>query len=316
MKKIVIIGAGHMARAHLDVLVKMHEVYVAGIYSRTMDRASAVAKDYNIPYVATSLTALFEETYPDGAVVAVTETETRDVCLEASNFQCLLLVEKPLGLSLTEYNSIKRGLEKKQAKLFVALNRRYYGSVFEAQRELKTTGSCRRTITINDQEAPFLALQGGRDPKVVKQWHFANSIHLIDLFFVFARGGVKSVRNIIPWRGVKTNFIHSVIEFDSGDIGIYHALWDAPGPWSLTIETKQKRLHLQPLEDVSLQVFPSRTQNKIATHDADVKFKPGLLRQMEGFIAALNGKPNNLPSLESYCKTAQLIDSLYKEELG
>jgi hypothetical protein len=64
---------------------------------------------------------------------------------------------------------------------------------------------------------------------------------VIDYLLVFGRGNVTKVEKIVKRNPLNPFFVHAKIEFDSGDIGIYQAVWNAPDPWSVTIGTTFKR---------------------------------------------------------------------------
>ena len=55
-------------------------------------------------------------------------------------------------------------------------------------------------------------------------------------------------------------------------------------PWSCTITTKDKRWSLKPLENLEIQEYGSRFQNKIPIDSVDFDFKPGLLVQSKNVI--------------------------------
>ena len=313
MSKLVLIGAGNMAREHLKVMRALQGIDVVGIFSRTSSRAMGLASDFDIGFVASSIDELYETTRADGVVIAVSEPAIEAICLEAINHPWQMLVEKPIGLNLNETRRITDAANGMGTNFFVAMNRRNYSSTRMALEEVeKTQGT--RTVQIFDQEDPLTALNGGRLKQVCDQWHFANSIHLIDLFGVFCRGAAIQVKNLIPWRpGYRAKSTHSVISFDSGDIGIYHSVWNAPGPWSVVIETEKKRFEMRPVESFAVQTYPSRNSESwsLATEDHD--FKPGLFAQMREFLQALKGDSSNLVNLETYLESVRLTDELYRE---
>ncbi len=311
--RVVIIGAGNMAREHLKVLRALKSIDIVGIFSRTFSQAQLLADEFQIGLVATSIADLYDKTHADGVVVAVSETATQTVCTEALAYPWQMLVEKPVGLGLTETKLIFDAAKGSEKRFYVAMNRRNFSSTLMAIKEIeKIQGE--RTVQILDQEDPFSALNAGRSKQVCDLWHFANSIHLIDLFYVFCRGTPTSINNVIPSRyGYMAKSTHSVISFDSGDTGIYHSVWNAPGPWSVVIETAKKRIEMRPLESFTIQTYPSRQKASEPLAKEDHEFKPGFFRQMREFIRALTGEPNNLVTLGAYLKSAKLTNELYRE---
>jgi len=313
LSKLALIGAGNMAREHLKVMRALQDVDVVGIFSRTSSRAKALASEFDIGFVSSSIAELYETTRADGVVIAVSEPATEAICLEAIKHPWQMLVEKPIGLSLDETKRISDAANGMETSFYVAMNRRNYSSTRMALEEVgKIQGA--RTVQIFDQEDPLSALNGGRLKQVCDQWHFANSIHLIDLFGVFCRGAPIEVNNLVPWRpGYTAKSTHSVISFDSGDIGIYHSVWNAPGPWSVVIETAKKRFEMRPIESFAVQTYPSRNNELRPLADEDHDFKPGFFVQMREFLQALKGNASNLVTLGTYLESVRLTDELYRE---
>ena len=105
-------------------------------------------------------------------------------------------------------------------------------------------------------------------------------------------------------------FVSAEIEFSSGDIG-YHAFWNMPGPWSVVVNTSDRRWEMRPLERVSAQKNGSRISSSLAIDVRDQAFKPGLRVQCDEVIKALSGYNHSLVSIEENMKTVRLIDKIY-----
>ena len=48
MVKVAIIGAGNMAKCHMEAMASLPDVKISGIYSRTEQSARALADDFDI----------------------------------------------------------------------------------------------------------------------------------------------------------------------------------------------------------------------------------------------------------------------------
>lgn len=315
MVKLAVIGAGNMARCHVEAAANLASVELTGIYSRTKDRSVILATNFDIGVIAHSIDELYALTKADGVVIAVNETSTETVINEALKHPWKLLVEKPVGLNLESTKRVCELATGNHADLFVAMNRRHYSSTRTALQLLdKTEGQ--RVVQIHDQEDPKSALANGRDKSVCDQWQFANSIHLIDLFHVFCRGDVAGVQNVVPWTsGYEAKMTHSIIQFESGDVGIYHSVWNGPGPWSVTISTSQKRIEMRPLEQLFVQNYPSRQLENVKLSEIDCKFKPGFFEQMKNFTSALRNDKHELLELKSYLQAVSLTDKLFSANI-
>jgi hypothetical protein len=101
------------------------------------------------------------------------------------------------------------------------------------------------------------------------------------------------------------------LQFSSGDIGLYQAVWNAPGPWTVAVSTPPLRAELRPIEQLSLQRAGSRQAEPQAADPLDQQFKPGLLRQAQAAIKAARGQATTLPSLAEANRSMALVASIY-----
>jgi hypothetical protein len=119
------------------------------------------------------------------------------------------------------------------------------------------------------------------------------------------------VDSIIPWTPEDPRFVMAKVNYDSGDVGIYEAVWNGPGPWAVTVTTQERRWEMRPLEQASFQSYGSRKLEPAVTHEWDTKFKPGLRVQAGEALKAVLGTPHNLPSLEDAMKTMRLVYAIF-----
>jgi predicted dehydrogenase len=310
--KVAVIGAGYMSEEHLKVFSKHCEIKLCGIYSRTKVNAIKLAKIYDIPLVADSIDELYKITKPDLVVICVPELQLWNVFVAATNYPWKMLVEKPIGLSLHETEKFLELTEKQNSEVYIALNRRHYTSTKTLLERLKNS-SGNRVVTVIDQEDLIEARKMGQPQEVMNRWMYANSIHIIDLFSIFCRGNFDEIQNFNTNLNGSSRFVSSTIRFDSGDLGIYHGIWDAPGPWQVSVTTSDTRYELRPLEKLSIQEFPSRYSIDIQQSGTDLDLKPGLLEQSHQSILMLKNQPHTLPSLKDLLKTVSLIEGIYSE---
>lgn len=314
MTKVVIIGAGYMAREHIKALKGVDADLPVGIMGQTKTKVDAVMRDFNIPICAESVKELYEKTKADAVIIAVNELASAGVVDDALNYPWVLLAEKPVSLEV----SIAKKIELKRAKLnrqiYIAMNRRQYASTRRSATLLQDDES-RRVIEVHDQENIIAAFDNNTPNAVISSWMVANSIHLIDYFNIFCRGRLVSVRINSELDTQNPFFTSSYIEYDSGDIGIYTALWNAPGPWSVKITTQHQMLEMRPLERLERQIFPHKQKQIVELPDYDKIHKPGLFIQISELIAATQGKKHSLPTLIDYIATHELVDRLYPSKI-
>jgi hypothetical protein len=240
----------------------------------------------------------------------VPELELWNVFTEASKYPWKMLIEKPVGINLTEANRYLTKAKDSNSDVYVGLNRRHYSSTRLALEKLKFEPG-NRFVHLIDQEDLLAAKQSGQPLNVLKNWMYANSIHIIDLLLIFCRGNVNSVESVQNTLLDSSKIISSVIKFDSGDLGVYTGIWDAPGPWQASITTAKSRYELRPLEEITIQEFPSRSSKSFEKSEMDKKYKPGLFEQSSQTILMLKNENHTLPSLIETMNTMSLIERIY-----
>lgn len=309
--KIAFIGAGYMAEEHLKAFSAIPGVIISGIHSRTHEKAAQLANKYHFSgYNYHSIEELYEKSKADIVVISVSELAVHAICMEAFRFPWVCLIEKPAGYNYEDAQRIANAAEHHKRAAFVALNRRMYSSTRKVLNELSDS-SAPRLIHVFDQEDPATAKLLGRPELVVNNWMYANSVHMVDYFNVFGRGNIIKVEPLVAWNPEHPSFVVTKIVYDSGDIGIYEAVWNAPGPWAVTITTHAKRWELRPLEQVSTQLYSSRKVDILETHEWDQQFKPGLRFQAEEVVKAALGQATSLATIGEAMKTMSLIKQIY-----
>jgi predicted dehydrogenase len=299
-----------MAREHLKAFKDVPGAEVAGIYSRTATRAEKLGADFGIPLVTASIAELYEKTRAALVVISVPELSVREVSLEAFKHPWTCLIEKPAGYDLADAEAIADAAARLRRTAFVALNRRHHSSTRVVLEDLAQHPGP-RLIQVLDQEDQIAARNANQPELVVRNWMYANSIHLIDYLTFLGRGRITAVETIAPWTPDDPHYVASKIAYESGDIGIYTAVWNGPGPWAISVSTREKRWELRPLEQAAFQVYGSRKLEPVAPHEWDVKFKPGLRAQAEEAVKAATGERHSLPTLKDAIASMRLVHAIY-----
>lgn len=309
---VAFVGAGYMVNEHLRAFQNLSGLSLSGIYSRNADKAASLAQTYSIPQVCGSIAELYEKTRARMVVIAVSELSVREVCLEAFKYPWICLIEKPAGYDFADAEAVVHASRQQDRRSYVALNRRHYGSTRKVLDDLAQLKG-QRFIQVCDQEDPEAARRYGVPELIAQNWMYANSIHLIDYFRILGRGEIIRVVPICNWDARDPKFVAAKIEYSSGDVGLYQAVWNGPGPWSVAVTTQEKRWEMRPLEQAVFQVHGSRNLEKIAADDRDLNFKPGLRVQAEELVKAARNQPHNLPTLEEALESMRLVRAIYTE---
>jgi predicted dehydrogenase len=270
-----------------------------------------LAKKHEIPQVYDSIDALYAGTQADLVIIAVPELSANTVCKEAFKYPWQALIEKPVGYNMQDAEDIATAAHKAGSMAYVALNRRHYSSTRAVAQELETEGG-QRLVQVFDQENPQVALEGGQPPLVVDNWMYANSIHIIDYLRLFCRGEVTGVEHVIKWDPNEPRFVLTKMTYSFGDIGVYQAIWNGPGPWAVTVTTQAKRWEMRPLEQAASQLHKSRKSEPIPVSPWDTQFKAGLRLQAEEAVKALCGEANKLSTLADGIATMKLVSRIFE----
>lgn len=314
--KVAIVGAGYMAKEHIRAFRDVPGVEIAGIHSRTRSRAEALAGEFQVPHVCDSIPELFERTSADLVVVSVPELSAHDVCCACFEFPWTALIEKPVGYNVSDAEAIESVARSKGRRAYVALNRRHFGSTRAVVADLSTDPGP-RFIRVRDQENPRAALLGGLPQLVADNLMYANSIHIIDYFSFLGRGRISSVTPVVRWDPASPSYVVARIDFESGDMGLYEAVWNRPAPWTVTVNTSDKYWEMRPLEKAASQTLAGRKGIQKGMLDPvneepwDSQFKPGLRRQAELAVLAASGQQTELPTLQDALVTMRLTQAIY-----
>ncbi|MDM4767517.1 Gfo/Idh/MocA family oxidoreductase [Pelomonas sp. SE-A7] len=307
--KIAIVGSGYMAQEHAKAFASLPGVQIVGVAGRSRQRAEALAAQYGTA-VNDSVDALYAATQADAVVVAVNELSAREVCLAAFRHPWVCFLEKPVGVDLPQAEEIAAAAASAGTRAYVALNRRSYASTRQALAELATDDSP-RLISVLDQQDMVSAREGGQPDEVVRNYMYANSIHLIDYLNLFGRGEIVSVQPTQAWNAEQPGHVVATVHYASGDVGVYQAVWNGPGPWSVTVTNSQVRLEMRPLEKLGVQRRGERRLTEAPADPVDTDFKPGLRHQAEQIVAVLEGQPTRLASLAEATRSMALCADIY-----
>lgn len=307
MTRIAIIGAGYMASEHARAFAAWPGVRIVGVCGRSRTRAEALAAPYGAD-VFERVDEMHAITQADAVVVAVNELSMAAVFEQVFAQPWAVLLEKPVGLDLA---ATRRTVEQARGhRVWVALNRRAYGATRAALEHLAPDAGP-RLISVLDQQNMADAAAGGQPIEVVRNYMYANSIHLVDYFHALGRGRVREVHRAQPWRAEAPGHVVATLHFESGDVGVYQAVWNGPGPWGATVTDQRVRIELRPLEKAAAQQRGERRLIELPADARDSEFKPGLHRQAGWMLGELKGVPTPLATLAEALASTELVARIY-----
>jgi len=317
-----IIGASKVAEEYVKIAkLRNNSLNLIGIVGRKSLKSKRLAAKYKIKYSSNNINELLKFNL-DLIIVAVDIASTINVAKKLKDFKGFILFEKPLGKNYIETKKIVKFLYKNKLNCYVALNRRSYQNVEMVYKEIKKDNS-KKFLSIYDQQDLKIVKKAGHKFKILQNWMYANSVHLIDLLVFMAQSKpVKITSEKINLQ--KGYLINSKVIFKNGNIGYYNAIWNRPGPWSLNISTSMTHYEFSPLE--TLKVRSSLNLRKKTIYIEKTKYKPGFLRQINNLIKIFNLKKTNksinnlgknknfniIPNIEEYLKLSLIIKKIYK----
>lgn len=307
---VAIIGSGNMAQQHLNAINSFKEFNVICVLGRNKNKLKNFAKRNLIKNYLFDIDLAYKKFRPDIVVVAISEISLIKVIGKIIKYPWLCLCEKPVGLNYSESLAIYKKIKKfKKKNFFVSLNRRFYYGTLYAKKILKNFKG-KIEIYINDQLDRNMLKRLKVKKKIINNYMYAYSVHLIDYINFFCRGKLVSIKNI-NLLNKKPKILISKIKFSSGDKVTYTVVYDVMSPWYVVIKANKKIIAMKPLENFFLS-------NKKEIFDKginliDKKFKPGLKRQAFQILNYFNKKKYYLTPIQNYLKTVSLIKKIYEK---
>jgi virulence factor len=218
--KVAMIGAGSMANSvHYPSLASFDDAEMVAVCDLDADRLNATADRYAIPGRYADYRRMIEEQAPD-AVYAVGQPHLMyDIWTWCLREGLNLFVEKPLGITLHQAESLAYLAEQHGCITQVGFQRRSCPMVVRLREECLARGPITHAVCefYKRDINPFL---GARDHML------DDSVHAIDTLRWMCGGevaGIESVtrRVLVP----DINFIAALLRFDNGATGVLLNSW-------------------------------------------------------------------------------------------
>ena len=233
-----------------------------------------------------------------------------NICL--SNYGVKYILSEKPGLLPDEIEAVRNAVTKNGTTIYIAYNRRFYASVFAAEKIIKEDGGL-LSFNFEFTEWAHVIEASTIIPEIEKNNLFiTNSTHVVDLAF-YLGGEPKEItcyqNGSVGWH-TPTNFAGSGIS-DKGVLFSYNANWNAPGRWAVELLTAKHRIYLKPMEQLQLQdkgsvkVYPVEIDDHL-----DKDFKPGFFLETKAF---LEEDDSRLCTIE---QQAQRLDTIYRKICG
>lgn len=308
---ISIIGAGFMASEYLNIILDMPQFNIVGIYSRSSEKCIALQNKFKSLIVFNNIEEMYKLSDTELVIIACSAESTKSIAEQVTRYPWTILFEKPLGLNFSEYEEITKWCFDRNSKAYIALNRRYFSSTINLVSMLNEINGPRH-INIYDQENIEELVKANRDQRLITNWMYANSIHLIDYIDILSRGNLVELKILDKWNSANPDIVSAILKFDTGDIINYKAVWNGPAPWEIKVFTKEKYFNLKPIEKLSYISKHSRVLNEVEVDEIDIKYKPGLYNLLKEMYKCMNNLPHKIPTVVENKATMSYIKSIYE----
>ena len=282
-----LIGAGSMAQDYVKVLLALDQSFI--VVGRSEPSALLFEERVGRAVRRGGLeSSLQRDQAPEQVIVAVgvEQLASTAVGLIKAGTKRILL-EKPGGLNLSEIDSLNKYACEHGARVLIAYNRRFYGSVEQARQYiLEDGGVLSAHFEFTEWSHVIAPLQ--KADGVKEHWVLGNSSHVIDLAFhlIGRPADWKSWHSgSIDWHPTAARF-SGAGRSENGVLFSYLSDWQAPGRWGVEILTRKRRLILRPMEQLQVINLGSVVVEPVeALTTLDKDYKPGLYAQTKAFLS-------------------------------
>lgn len=308
--RVAVVGTGKAGAYHLQALGRLKGATVTCLANRGRTDAPELRQRFGIPNYFASVDELLRHSdLFDAAIVAVSVESTADTAARFISAGKPCLIEKPLGLSVSEASRL-RVLAADPGIYAVGYNRRFYSSVQSAMGFVQALGPLYSMHVDAPEDA--LTLLAGRSPGEFERRLVTNTSHALDLMTYFAGSATRVVAlpGLKRLGNARVDYL-SLIAFESGIHGSFASHWRSPGRWAMILYGHDYRITIDLRQNVCQLEYGGQTQS-VPQAPEDTDAKAGVLRQNRAFLDAVT-EPRAIAS--PLCSLDDAIEVLRLAEL-
>lgn len=289
MIKIAIIGYGNIAKKHIEVFRALGCEIVASSNRSEVNNLKA-KNEGRIQKTYTDFHEMLRNEKVDGLLVCASFDQLYHIAKEVIPYKIPVLLEKPAGTSMEEYQELVMLAEKHGTPVQIALNRRHYSVIKNA---IEDAGGLEKitSVQVEWSEKPVYCLQEkGYTEKQTSQLIFGNSIHGLDLL-TFIAGEVENADIKVVNFGEPFRWLMNVSGISPrGVLYNFYSSWDSPISWRLTFTAMGRRYVFAPLEKCMRFMDGAKDFDYIEPDNFDINFKAGFYGQAKAFLEGIQTK--------------------------
>ena len=316
MKKVAFYGVGTTGTQHINAFRQTQLYEIVCISSRSSEKTEPKAKKMGVPY-ARDIEEIYQRYEPSLIVICVPPNAVLEIMEKALQYPWEILVEKPAGITLDESKTLldinNSRLEKNS--VWVGMNRRMLPSTLLAKRELKKHRHIQTSpiqVRVTDQQDTASAQLFGHPEIVIRNWHFANSIHLVDLANSFLKH-TPTVETVFKNKFEDGEIVAAKLKNDIGEMIQYEAYWNVPAPWSLEVITKAGWIQQSPIEQLRTLFERHEFYDLSQTEFSEpLDLKPGFYNQALALSDSNPALKSELCTLSESHESMVILDKIYE----
>ena len=228
MKKVRVgvIGVGGLACGiHLPILSSLEEVELVALCDWDESRAEEACRQFDVPKMYASHVSMLREEKLDAVFVLTQPDMLFRVALDCLNADLAVFMEKPMGITLFQANTLKRVADEKDRRLHVGFNRRSIPLVTAILKRM------RELTDITHVEGRFYKNSSASFYDGCASAFVCDVIHVIDLVRHIASSPVEKCMTLqgpLEKEGVVQSW-YSAIAFENGMTGVVRANYQTGG---------------------------------------------------------------------------------------
>ncbi|CCX36693.1 dehydrogenase-like protein [Clostridium sp. CAG:1013] len=228
MKKVRVgvIGVGGLACGiHLPILSSLEEVELVALCDWDESRAEKACRQFDVPKMYVSHVSMLREEKLDAVFVLTQPDMLFRVALDCLNADLAVFMEKPMGITLFQANTLKRVADEKDRRLHVGFNRRSIPLVTAILKRM------RELTDITHVEGRFYKNSSASFYDGCASAFVCDVIHVIDLVRHIASSPVEKCMTLqgpLEKEGVVQSW-YSAIAFENGMTGVVRANYQTGG---------------------------------------------------------------------------------------
>lgn len=310
MIELALVGVGPMAAQHAKAIAEVDGLRITSCASRNRANAESFAAEHGIARART-IDEVRAKPEADALWLCVAADAMAETAGDFATLGLPMFLEKPVGLDPAETEAVR---DRISVPHMVGLNRRFY-EVLRRGRDLIEAAGGLRAVEVHMPE-DVAAAPAKHGARTRRQWQYANSVHLLDLFRFFA-GEPAEVTAMNDVRSDADRSYNALIRFAGGARGIYNGQWYAPGGWRVALYADDLSIVYQPIETAEIR-WRGAAPEKLLPEGADARLKAGLWAQADAFreLVVTGRLPDGAADLAEYARSVALVDRLTAEGQG